>query len=232
MQSIFSYGVGLAVSLVIVGGMPAIAQGQSDNLWDRVYRSLFGGKPPVPRGTGGSRPLPGDDFCSVVPGQWGQEKPLMFRSRPTWIWRGTVEAIELQVAGQTIWQQSLNVRPDPDGLTRMTHTGPLLEPGQNYRLVMKRSNNLIAYANFQTIVPEIRSRIALDHNRVQESAWRSGKRGNALVQERVSFLTQQDLWLDAVQEVLMSEDNSGEWRDVRSGMVDETCNKLPKKVGE
>ncbi|MFM2433125.1 MAG: hypothetical protein RLZZ511_4339 [Cyanobacteriota bacterium] len=223
MRNGFSYGVGLAVSLVIAGNFPAIAQGQPENLWDRVYRSLFGGKPPVPKGTGGSRPLSGDDFCSVVPGQWGREKPLMLRSRPTWIWRGAVESIELQVAGQTIWQQSVNVQSDADGLTRILHRGPLLEPGQNYRLVMKRSNNSMVYANFQTIVPELRSPIALAQNRVQESAWRSGKRGSALVQERVSFLTQQELWLEVVQEVLMSGENSAEWRDVRSGIINETC---------
>jgi hypothetical protein len=225
----FKSGLILSVSVGVIvsgfGSFPAIAQAQQEGLWTRVYRSLFGGKPPVPKGTGGSRPTQSDAFCSLVPGQW--EKPVMLRSRPTWVWRGAVESLALEVEGQTIWQQAVKVRPDAHGLTRMDYSGPLLEPGQRYRLVIKRPSAVapVMYANFQTILPEERSRLIFQQNQVKEAAWRSGKRGTALVQERVSFLTQQGLWLDAVQEILSSAESSTEWQEMKAGIVHETCDK-------
>ncbi|MEB3295559.1 MAG: hypothetical protein VKJ24_20590 [Synechococcales bacterium] len=231
----FKYGLILSVSLGVgmsgFGRFFPIAQAQQEGTWVGVYRSLFGGKPPVPKGSGGSRPIRPEAFCSLVPGQWGQEKPFMLRSRPTWVWRGAVESLQLEVEGQKIWQQAVNIPPDADGLTRMGYSGPPLEPGRRYRLVIKRPTAVapVTYANFQMIAPEKRSRLILQQNQMQEAAWRSGKRGTALLQERVSFLTQQGLWLDVAQEILSSTENSAEWQEMKAGIVSETCGKPPEK---
>ncbi|MGI0494681.1 hypothetical protein ACN4EG_23085 [Alkalinema pantanalense CENA528] len=226
--------IGVSMFVGSLVNVPTIAYAQQEGLWSRIYNSLFGTKPPVPTVPGGSRPVMKSSLCSVIPGQWGTEQPLlMLRSRPTWVWRGTVDFVKLEKAGQVVWEQPVSLSPDADGLTRMVYSGPDLEAGQKYRLIMSRRSTIPSeiYANFQTVSPEAKSQLSFQQQQVRESAWRSGKRGLAMVQEQVSFLTQQGLWLDLTQEILAStEEITPEWRKVQAGIVYETCDKPSEKA--
>ncbi|MBD2328696.1 hypothetical protein [Alkalinema sp. FACHB-956] len=129
-----------------------------------------------------------------------------------------------------IWEQPVSLLPDADGLTRMVYSGPDLEAGQKYRLILHQ-NSTEMYANFQTVTPKAKSQLSFQQKQVRESAWRSGKRGLAMVQEQVSFLTQQGLWLDLAQEILTStEEITPEWREIQAGIVYETCDKREETV--
>ncbi|MBE9032941.1 hypothetical protein IQ266_24705 [filamentous cyanobacterium LEGE 11480] len=235
MRSKLSYVLTLVAIFCVVAGAfdggNAIAKKSRKNIWHKIYRTIFGGKPPVPRSPGGSRPPVSDDFCSIVPGPWQLQGPPMFQLKPTWIWRGAVKSLNLQSEGQSIWQKSVNLQPDADGLTRMRYSGPMLEPGKDYRLVIEKRSGVppVVLVNFRMVDREERSRLVLQLYRVRELAWQAGKRGQALMRERGEVLTQEQLWLDIVEDILLSNVDSTEWRDMQLGIVAEICDQSPRK---
>jgi hypothetical protein len=216
---------GLLVGLGITCGTGAdLALAKEGGFWQGIYERIFRREPPIPPSAGGSRPLFSDGFCSVVPGPWKREDAVMLRSRPVLIWKGNVAELQLKtLSGQSVWGQSVNLKPGADGLTRMLYPGPALVPGEEYRLVIKKRSGSEIYSNFQVLGGEKRSHLMSQLGQLRDRSWQEGKRGYELMGLQVDFLNKQGLWLEGMQDILQSDDGSLEWRKMQAGLVGEVC---------
>jgi hypothetical protein len=217
---------GLVVGLGITCGAGAdLVLAKEGGFWQGIYERIFRREPPIPPSAGGSRPLFSDGFCSVVPGPWKREDAVMLRSRPVLMWKGDVAALQLKAlpSEQVVWEQSVNLKPGTDGLTRMLYPGPALVRGEGYRLVIRKRSGSEVYSNFQLLGGEKRSRLMGQLGQLRDQAWQEGKRGYELMGLQVDFLNKQGLWLEGMQDILQSDDGSLEWRKMQAGLVGEVC---------
>jgi hypothetical protein len=227
----------ISASLVLLMGLlmgvgDRAAYGAEANVLERIYRSLFGGQePPVPSSAGGSRPLEKDKVCIVSPGRWSRDDVVLWQLRPLLVWRGAVKRVSLRVEGASsvLWQQAIVGGEVGDRVSQVFYTGPSLQPGQTYQWEFTRADDTQLVSLVRVMDASVRSSTTQDWLTIQNRAWVAGERGEALVQKRIQFLTEQKLWLDIVHEVFRSGNQSVGWQQLQQGIVEETCDRVSKR---
>lgn len=204
-----------------IGLFPVSAQA-NPQWWSRIFRS----RPPDPPFEGGGRPT-GSVFCAIAPARTlpNSERPLASIDRPTLVWQGNLQAVELWQAEQPEplwkWDEAEATGDRPQAVQFTTETAYrltadiVLEPNQSYEWRVYRP--LFRHAiviRFNAISAD--QQTAIEQNLPSSS-------DEASVIRRADYLASQQLWDDFWQEMLSIDQPSDPLNQALSETISRLC---------
>ncbi|MGA7935198.1 MAG: hypothetical protein WCA35_16740 [Kovacikia sp.] len=184
--------------------------------WSDLWRSLRRPR----RDQGGKGQL-----CLLVPAQ--ADKPEgMWHDRPLFVWRGLELTIGLRQAGSetVFWRRSLS---QPGTLVnQIQYTGPPLQPGQSYELLLFSSPTAAQPGRPQPFTVMSASKRAPVTTALQALTAKLAKEKaseETIAQERARYFLDHDLQTDALQEVYRVKKASAALSQVATDISERLC---------
>lgn len=187
---------------------------QSPNSWDQIWQQII-----RRREQERSRTSRGE-ICPVVP-QFLNRR-IIWRDRPVFVWQGNVESISVSdFAGhqQLIWQQEQIKNNNASVYVSQT-----LKPGTQYIWKAENGTQSIQVI-FQVMGQTERDRITAQINQLEIKSASENSSFEEKLLQRVQFFLEQDLLLDAIQEIYHVSHPSKEIQALQKKIVELSCQK-------
>lgn len=188
-------------------------------VWN-VWRSIFDSDPPFDTRDGGNR---GEGFCRIAPVE--TEGALVVGDRPTFIWRGNAERVEIELADGSI--SSIPLPSEPDSTLHIyTNDRLLLQPGEVYRWRIQPQGLAFSpwlYAEVVDAETQASVRAALHQIEMEMS----GEAEEAIALAKADYLAAQQLWTDFWREILSVESPSATLTGAIQELTQNLCDPLP-----
>ncbi len=104
------------------------------------------------------------------------------------------------------------------------YTGKALQPGQTYDWLVFENESPYKWVSFQVMDAQQRQRITTDLNRLENQRKAKKDDREAISLAKASYFIQNQLWVDALQQVYSVEKPSGELAQIRQEIPDKLCN--------
>lgn len=155
-----------------------------------------------------------DPVCAIAPGLLETENKI-FSDRPLFVWRGSVDSIEVQEywTPQIRWSQTI-----APGVTTQRYSGPPLEAGQKYVWILKRGQIPLVTKEFIVMTQEDQGKIA------QQKALEANLHGFAPSNlSDAAYFAKHSLWSDALASLSQSSEERG------SGILEDQIHLLAER---
>ncbi|MDF5718985.1 MAG: hypothetical protein PUP91_00550 [Rhizonema sp. PD37] len=184
--------------------------------WRNFTLALLSKKPPIqPRKRGSRDPV---SVCMISPDA-PTEHRIVWSDRPTFIWKGSVQKIAVRLAGsqEDLWSQTVA------GMQSTNYTGKALQPGQTYEWLAFENESPSKFVQFQVMDAQQRDRITTYLNSLENQGKTKKVDNEAIALAKASYFVQNQLWVDALQQVYSVEKPSGELTQIRQEIPDKLC---------
>ncbi|WP_088889664.1 DUF928 domain-containing protein [Leptolyngbya ohadii] len=192
---------------------------QIQEIWSNVFRS----RRPAPRRRV-SRP---GEFCSVAIDPLSSEALAAWSPRPTFVWQGAVESIELKSADsqQVLAQMNLsNLTIDPTVRIRhVTYTGDGVQPGQDYQWVVTFRNREPQSFAFRVMPSAEFDRIKADLQTLTSEQRAAGASAETIALRQADYFAERQLWSDFWRTALLVEQPSPELKTLLQSIATDVC---------
>ncbi|GAA6623532.1 hypothetical protein [Scytonema sp. NUACC26] len=213
---------GLMISVMTATLIPALPN-QASHAENRFVQSslswgnIFRRKPPVGRGSGGSRPTI-HGVCVAAP-DFGE---TIWSDRPFIIWQGNLKKIGLsQGIPDATATENIKI-----GQLYASYTGKPLQLGQTYSwLVAVIDQSWTGNIRFTIMEPQQRQRITNDLQQLeqQEKSKRTTAEGIAFAKAKYFLEQKPPLWSDALQQAYSVENPSPDLVKMREEVIKDLC---------
>ncbi|MDF5727456.1 MAG: hypothetical protein PUP92_05320 [Rhizonema sp. PD38] len=185
--------------------------------WTNISLALLSKKPPIQPRKGGSRdPI----FICMISPDAPTERRIVWSDHPTFIWKGSVQKIAVRIAGSHEDTWSKNVV----GMQSTNYTGKALQPGQTYDWLVFENESPKKSVPFQVMDVQERDRVTTYLNSLENQRKTKKVDNEAIALAKASYFVQNQLWVDALQQVYSVEKPSGELAQIRQEIPDKLCN--------
>ena len=219
----------LILTVIISVGLPIIrvqntqAQNNSNQTWEEVFQDLFNKSdedPPVSNKDGTSR----GSLCLVAPGLI-EVKGKIWSTRPTFIWQGKLNLIEIHEANseENLWTVTLK-----ENEQKVVYTGSELQPGNSYYWKVFDSTATeysfpILRVTFIVMDMQERQAITQELEKLDAELNQEGNTPEAIALARVKFFAERKLWSDALSEAFAVKNPSPKLQDFHSNILQFFC---------
>ena len=206
--------------LLPLGVKPSWAQTQNPtsqsswaDIWQRIVRRREQEKPRTSRGL----------ICPVVPQL--VEQRAIWRDRPIFVWKGEVKTISVYTFSDP---QSPMWTPDRlEKSNSVVYAGKPLKPGTRYIWQVERGLEL-SQVIFQMLDQPARDRVTAKLMQLETKLQQQNATAEARVQQRVQFFLNQNLFLDAIQELYTVPQPSPALKMLQQQIVEMSCPDQPQ----
>ncbi len=200
----------------------------TNDRWKKVFQDLFNRSdedPPVTPKDGTTR----GGLCLVSPGLIEVEGKI-WNTRPTFIWQGILQLIEIRPANseEVLWVEKVQ-----DNQQIIIYNGESLKPGNTYHWRIYDSS--ASEYSFPTLritfrVMDVLERevITQELEKLDTGLKQAKTTPEAIALAKVKFLAERNLFSDALSEAFTVKNPSNELLDFRSNILQHFCSK-PKR---
>jgi len=210
--------------------MLPIAPAQAGGWWSRFFTS----RPPDDPEPRGGR---GEAFCAIAPAETQSESTtisVVSSDRPSLVWRGNIQTVELWSSNGTEALQRIEITPDATDSLRLVQLDAErrinqltldleLQPGQHYEWRMYRPFVSAPVVVRFAVLP------ADQQAQVQQRLPVTEETGEAAATQRADYFAGQQLWSEFWQELLAIESPSDELRQIMSNSSAYFCPRLDEE---
>jgi hypothetical protein len=178
------------------------------DIWQRIVRRRDQEKPRTSRGL----------VCPVVPQFINQR--VIWRDRPIFVWKGEVKTVSLYTVAnsqQLVWTKDLLGNSNS-----VVYAEKPLKPGTEYIWEAKRGLEF-SQVMFQVLDQPIRDRVTAKLRQLDTKLQQQKATPEARIQQRVQFFLDQNLFLDAIQELFTVPHSSPELKRLQQQIVQLSC---------
>lgn len=182
-------------------------------VWQQIIRRRDQEKPRTSRGL----------ICPVIPQLISQR--LIWRDRPIFVWKGRAEMIsvfDFADPQQPIWTRDLMGNDNS-----VVYAGKSLKPGSRY-IWKAKTGTEISQVIFQTLEQSARDQVTAQLMQLETQLNYQKVTPEERVQQRVQFFLNQNLFLDALQELYTLPQPSPELKALREQIVQVSCPNQPQ----
>ena len=147
------------------------------------------------------------------------ERRVIWRDRPIFVWKGKAETVSVSnfpESKQTGWTQK-----KLENVNSVVYSGAPLKPGTRY--LWKAAGDKFSQVIFQTLEQPERDRVTAELMRLETKLQQQKITAEAKVQQRVQFFLNQNLFLDAIQELYTVPQPSPELKILQQKIVEMSC---------
>jgi hypothetical protein len=183
------------------------------SVWQQVIRRRDQEKPRTSRGL----------ICPVIPQLISQR--VIWRDRPIFVWKGQAEKISVFDFANP--QQPIWTRDRLGNDNSVTYAGKPLNPGTRY-LWKAETGTEISQVIFQTLERSTRDQVTAQLMQLETQLNYQQVMPEERFQQRVQFFLNQNLFLDALQELYTVSLPSPELKALREQIVQVSCPNQPQ----
>jgi hypothetical protein len=185
-----------------------ISQSSWADIWQRIVRRRDQERPRTSRGL----------ICPVVPQL--AERRVIWRDRPIFVWKGKAETVSVSnfpQSKQTGWTQK-----KLENVNSVVYSGAPLKPGTRY-LWKAEGGGKFSQVIFQTLEQPERDRVTAGLMQLETKLQQQKITAEAKVKQRVQVFLNQNLFLDAIQELYTVPQPSSELKILQQKIVQVSC---------
>lgn len=189
------------------------SQSSWDDIWQRIVRRRDQEKPRTSRGL----------ICPVVPQL--VEQRVIWRDRPIFVWKGEVKTVSVYAFSDP--QPPLWTLKGLGNSNSVVYAGKSLKPGTRY--IWQGEKELkVSQVIFQMLDQPARDRVTAKLRQLETKLQQQKVPPEARVQQRVQFFLNQNLFLDAIQELYAVPQPSPELKMLQQQIVQISCPEQPQ----
>jgi hypothetical protein len=194
---------------------PEPAQSQTSvrrNSWDYVWQQIIRRQDQdPPRTSRGS-------ICPVVPQLINRR--VIWRDRPIFVWKGKVSTVSVYKFADS--QQPIWTTDRLGSNNTVVYAGEPLQPGTRY-IWKGETRSAVSQVIFQTLAQAERDRVTAQLTQLEMQLQQQKATPEAKLQQRVQFFLEQNLVLDAIQELYTVSPPSAALKELQQKIMSKSC---------